>query len=648
MKLTKTLIDKLKKDPLPVLKSLTEAEIAQIIQKANYEYYTTQTPIFSDNTFDLIKEYLEGINPNHPILKAVGTGLHGEKFELPYFMASLDKIKTDEKVLEKFKSTYKCSYMVSDKLDGNSAMYYVDDMGKPKLYTRGDGQFGQDITHLLAFIRHIPKKVPANGFAIRGELIISKKDFAKVSDKGANARNMVAGVINAKTPDLELAQLVQFVAYELVYPRQSFEEQMLTLKQLDFKVVYHVLLGEKLLTTTKLSEILVDRRAHSDFDVDGIVVYHNGDHAPVKENPPYGFAFKSIHTMDKAEVIVTRVEWSISKDKLLKPVVIFNPVPLSGVMVQKATGFNGKFIADNKIGPGSKIVVMRSGDVIPYITEILQSSETGEGQMPDNKYIWTETKVDIMLDMQVDDKSVQDAVDQKNLEHFFDKLDFKGISSGTIAKLYAAGYKTPKSILQITKSQLEKVDGFQAKLAEKVHNSIQVGKQDLPCLKVMEASNTLGRGFGAKKLQLIIDSIPAIMTKKYVPSVSELVAIKGVEKKTAEAFVENLPNFFKFLKDNDIKCTGMSEDNVKKANAVPVGTSLADMVVVFTGVRDKAVEDFVTANGGKVGSGVNKKTTIVVTKSLEGKATGKIKDAIDMNIPVVTLEQFKQQINFSS
>lgn len=648
MKLTKTLLDKLKKDPLPVLKSLTEAEIAQIIQKANYEYYTTQTPIFSDNTFDLIKEYLEEINPHHPILKAVGTGLHGEKFELPYFMASLDKIKTDEKILEKFKSTYKCSYMVSDKLDGNSAMYYVDKNGVPKLYTRGDGQFGQDITHLLPFLRHIPKNIPSSGYAIRGELIISKKDFAKVSDKGANARNMVAGIINAKTPDLELAQLVQFVAYELVHPRQSFEEQMLTLKQLDFKVVYHQLIGEKLLTTSKLSEILVDRRSHSEFEVDGIVVYHNQEHAPVKENPPYGFAFKSIHTMDKAEVIVTRVEWSISKDKMLKPVVIFNPVPLSGVMVQKATGFNGKFISENKIGPGSKIVVMRSGDVIPYITEILQPSATGEGQMPDNKYVWTDTKVDIMLDMQNEDKSVQDAVDQKNLEHFFDKLDFKGISSGTIAKLYAAGYKTPKSILQITKSQLEKVDGFQSKLAEKVHTSIHVGKQDMQCLKVMEASNTLGRGFGAKKLQLIVESIPTIMTKKYVPSVTELVAVKGVEKKTAEAFVENLPKFFKFLKDNDIKCTGMNEEDVKKTNLTPTGSSLVDMVVVFTGVRDKAVEEFVTKNGGKVGSGVNKKTTIVVTKSLDGKATGKIKDAMDLNIPVVTLEQFKQQINFSS
>lgn len=645
MRLSKTFLEKLKKDPLPVLQTLSETEVVQLIQKANYAYYQSQAPLFSDNTFDIIKEHLEQIHPHHPILKAVGTAVQGEKVKLPFFMGSLDKIKAEDKVLEKFKSTYKCSYMVSDKLDGNSGMYYVDKQGTARLYTRGDGEVGQDISHLLPFLQHIPSMLPPVGHAIRGELIMSRSDFAKVSSQGANARNMVAGILNAKTPDLDLAQKVQFVAYELVHPSPPPEQQMETLATLGFKVVHHRLLGEEMLTTSRLSDILVDRRKHSEFECDGIVVYHNGVHPRTKGNPDHGFAFKNIHTMDKAEVIVQRVEWSISKDQHLKPVVIFQPVHLSGVMVQKATGFNGKYIWDNKIGPGSKIVVMRSGDVIPYILEILSPSETGEGQMPDIKYVWNDSKVDILVDQKKVSKAVEEAVARKNLEYFFEKVDFQGISTGTVGKLYEAGYTTVQKIFAITKQELRAIDGFKDRLAEKVYETIQVGKQQLDCPKVMEASNTLGRGFGAKKIQLILSHIPTILSSKYIPTVEELLHIKGVERKTAEAFCTNLPKFFAFLEEQAIVCQGLGE---MPKEATPVkGHALADMVVVFTGVRDKAVETFVEMNGGRVGSSVNKKTTILVVKTLDGKETGKVKEAKDLGVPILTLEQFKQKINFS-
>jgi NAD-dependent DNA ligase len=72
-----------------------------------------------------VKEYLEEINPKHPILKNVGsTADSGKKEELPFYMGSLDKIKADEKALEKYKNDYKGTYIVSDKLDGNSALVY--------------------------------------------------------------------------------------------------------------------------------------------------------------------------------------------------------------------------------------------------------------------------------------------------------------------------------------------------------------------------------------------------------------------------------------------------------------------------------------------------------------------------------------------
>jgi len=106
-----------------------------------------------------------------------------------------------------------------------------------------------------------------------------------------------------------------------------------------------------------------------------IVVRDNQHHSIISgKNPKYSFAFKTILTHEEAEVIVSHVEWNISKDGFLKPTVYFNPIHIGGVKIQKATGFNASFIQSNTIGPGSHIVIIRSGDVIPYIVRTLSPS----------------------------------------------------------------------------------------------------------------------------------------------------------------------------------------------------------------------------------------------------------------------------------
>jgi NAD-dependent DNA ligase len=632
--LTKALIQKINKDPLAVLKTLSQDDIAFIIQKANYAYHSEGKPVFTDDMFDTIKDYLASINPDHPILKSIGAAAgHGKKAKLPYYMGSLDKIKSDEKVLEKFKKEYKISYVVSDKLDGNSGLL-VDN----KIYTRGDGEVGQDISHLLPFIQHIPTGV-VGSLAVRGEFIISKKDFAAhLVNKGANARNTVAGILNAKVPDMTVAKYIQFVAYELIEPIMQPAQQLEYLKKMGFKVVHNIQLKEDDLTTSHLSKILLERREKSEFEVDGIVVYHNAVHERInKENPKHAFAFKSIQTLEKAEVIVSKVEWNISKDGFYIPVVTFPAVQLSGVSIQKASGFNAKYIQDNKLGPGSRVVIIRSGDVIPYILETLSPSASGKPQMPEGEYEWTESGVDIF----VKGKHENEEVILKNLQYFFDKIDIKGISGATIAKVYNAGYKTVSSIVGITIDDLLKIDGFKQKSAENFVKAMSERIAEVDCITMMDASNTLGRGMGRKKLEVIIHEFPGIIKDRYIPTIAELVAIKGIEVKTASLFRDNLPAYFKFIDTNKLVCTFAPDDDYSLA------ASLAGIVVVFTGFRNKEVEEYVTRNGGVVGSGVSKKTTVVVVKDMGAKESSKAEKAKELGIPIVTLEAFKKQINFS-
>lgn len=636
--INKAFLTRLKKDPLAVLQSMSVDDVALLIQKANHEYYN-KAPLFSDELFDIVKEYLEEKAPTHPILRNIGAAVASDdarKEELPYVMASLEKIKTDEKVLAKWvASDHTGPYVLSDKLDGISALLHWKGCTL-KMYTRGDGKVGQNISHLLTLIRGIPQFRGHVEYAVRGELIMSKADFEKVKDKGANARNMVAGLVNAKTPDLTLVQLVQFVAYEVVHPKLKPSEQFAQLHASGFKVADHTLIPKDL-SVDKLSDQLVKRRRDGEFEIDGIVVANDAIYKRTSGNPTYAFAFKSIHTMEQAEVLVTDVEWNLSKDGYLIPVVNFGGVRLDGVVIKRATGFNGKYIKDNKIGPGAKLVIIRSGQVIPYVKEVLKPSEP---QMPEVPYVWSKSGVDIMLAKDQAGESTE--VMKKNLENLFSKLDVAGMGPGTVKKLFDAGLTTPRAIFKATKADLLKADGIKDKSAEKIRTALDEALAALDCLKLMDASNVFGRGIGLKKLEAIVKTCPGILETREMPSMEELLAIKGIEKTTAEQFLTHLGSFFKFADDNDFKCASAVATKINKpVIGSPVPNVFAGMKIIFTGFRDKALEEFIVNRGGSITTSVSKNTSIVVCKDLD-EDSGKMNKARDLGLKIMSVEEFKK------
>ena len=666
MNINKTFIANLTKDPDGVLKTLTVEQIATIIQKANHAYYNKGTPMFTDQLFDVIKEFLYELEPNHPMLKNVGAAVKLNKTKLPFFMGSLDKIKNDEKVLKNWLAKYGGDCVVSDKLDGNSGLLVYrggggggeggeGGEGEFKLYSRGDGFIGQDITHLLPFLK--TKLKPSaftaalaskgNGacIAVRGELIMSKKDFAdKGSDKGANARNTVAGLINAKIPDLTVASLTSFVAYELISPALPIKEQMKFIRtKLDMECVDYSIYKGGEIDVVNLSDHLVARRLDSPYEIDGIVVFHNDVYKRTEENPEYAFAFKSVITMEKAEVTVLKVEWNISKDGIYVPVVVFTPVALDGVVISRAHGFNGKYIKDNSIGPGAVIVVMRSGAVIPYIVETLVKAPVP--QMPDGPFVWSKTNVDIRVDTSKSTAEVNAEMRLKNIEYFFSKVDVVGLSGGILARIFKKGFDTVGKILNITKDQLLTVEGFKEALATKIWNALQKQKKTLDPYLIMDASNILGRGIGYKKIKLICDSFPAIINERYIPTVPELVALKGVEDKTAELFVGNLPKLFEFVDSNDLVLAFLGTDTITSSSTSPsAALRVQGKTFVFSGVRDKDLEKFIVDNGGVVGTTVSSKTHLVVVKSLTGEMSSKVKKAKDLGVPVMIIDDFRKEM----
>lgn len=636
--LTKAFLKDLDKAPFETLKKMSLDDIVGLVQKANHHYYNTAKPLFNDQLFDLVKAYLEELDPNNPALKYVGAKVSsGNKVQLPFFMGSLDKIKTDVKVFNAWKSDHQGRYIISDKLDGNSGLLYFKKGDLLKLFTRGNGFEGQDISHILPFLKEtIPDLThdKANIIAIRGELIISKHDFEKVKTKGANARNMVAGVLNAKIPDLSIAKLVSFVAYEVIEPILSPAEQIKFINSLRIPCVYSQLLRGDELSLDSLSKELTTRRQASPFEIDGIVVMHDKIYERQKDNPTYAFAFKSVLTMEKAEVIVTKIEWNMSKDGIFVPIVHFTPVALDGVIITKAHGFNGKYIKENGLAAGAVIVIMRSGAVIPYIVETLVKAK--EPQMPAAPFVWSKSGVDIVT---VDGK---DDLKIKNIEYFFDKIDVKGLSGGLINRLFEAGFHSVGSILNITTTELKTVEGVKELLATKLHEAIVTRKENLDPIMVMDASNLLGRGIGSKKVKLICKHFPQILNQNYIPTVEELISIKGIEKTTATKFIEGLPKYFQFVKENNIKFN--SDTSMGTSITEVVSSHASDFVksktFVFSGVRDDDLEAFITSNGGKVVGSVSKNTSYLVVKAVQSDSS-KVQKAKTLKVSIIPIDELK-------
>ena len=583
----------------------------------------------TDNEYDIVKEYIENKYPSNKAILEVGAPITKNKVKLPYEMASMDKIKPDTGALTNWMKKYSGPYVMSCKLDGVSGLYTTEGP-QPKLYTRGDGKVGQDISHLIPHLR-LPK---SKNIVIRGEFIIPKSTFeTKYKSKFANPRNMVAGLINHKTINEAISD-IDFVAYEVIKPVKKPSEQMEFLGTLDVETVLFE--TSSFISNEILSQLLVAARKTYIYEIDGIIVTNDKLYPREHGNPEHAFAFKMVLSDQIAEAKVVDVIWTPSKDGYLKPRVQIEPINLGGVKIEYATGFNGSFINDNKVGVGAIIELIRSGDVIPHIRKVVVPA--AQAQMPSVPYKWNDSHIDVLLE----DINTDQTVKEKNITGFFKGIGVEGLSSGNVARIVHSGYDTVPKIIKMTVDDLLKVEGFREKTATKIHDGIK-GKIEVASLvTIMSASNVFGRGFSDKKLEIVMDSYPNVLLSNESVSdkVKKIAAVKGMATKTAEAFVEKIPNFIQFMKESGLD--NKLDITVSKKTPVDESHPLFGKTIIMTGFRDNSIQAALKSVGAKLGSSVSKNTFVVLVKDKEDD-TGKVADAKNLGVPIMTPEEFRQK-----
>ena len=599
-------------------------ELKEKIVKAN-EAYRIGKPIMSDKDYDQLVEELELLSPNDDVLTKVGHVVADEtrKSKLPIEMASMNKIKSMNDINDwcRLKNITSHNFVIiTPKYDGLSLCVNEN---TSEAFTRGDGTYGQKSNeHYSRIGNHLSK----TSFSFTyGEVMMSKKTFLeKYSSDFANPRNLVAGLLNSKEATDALKDC-DYIKYGAIQSRNMFQSKKQILDELNsnqsVKVPYHIC------RISDITEELLINLFHEysvDYEIDGLIIEINDLNTQItlgretsSNNPIWARAFKHPSFEQSAETEIIGISWNISKQGYLKPTLHISPVKLDGVTVSNVTGNNARFVKDMGIGVGAKVIVKRSGMVIPIIADVI---ETVEFQMPDVDNIdWNENGVELVTLTETDDQKLK-----KNIS-FFEILESDNVSEGVITQLWDAGYKTISDILNLTTSDLEKIDRFGKRKAKIVHDSIQKSVTNVSLSKLQHATGIF-KGLGSKKLLLLEDFV----TK---PTVDQIMSIEGFAEISAKSYVDSYDEFFNFVKDLPITIS-------EKVEVVKTGNDLDGKQFVFTGVRRKDLEEVIVSRGGVIGGSVSKNTTYLVMKE-KGSGSSKETKAISLGVTILTVEELE-------
>jgi len=654
MKLTKKELEEIRNDPVGFIESIDSDEAIDILNQLSDAYYNTDTPLVSDRVFDLLYDTFKSLDPTNNYFKTSGADIKVEKnkVELKYPMGSLDKFKPDNvKDIEEWSNEYNGPYVISEKLDGISAQLLYENE-KYFMYTKGkgteEGNIGEDISHLVELINiknidNIPDK-----WSIRGELIMSKKNFEKFNNKYKNIRNLVGGIVNSKTIDKsykEIAKHIDFVAYNILNPIFTQEEQMKKLEDMKMNVVHYEIHTE--MNVAILGNYFQTRRKTSNYETDGVVCVDSSKKYKLNAgNPKHAFAFKMILEDQYAISTVTKVQWEPSKDSYLKPVVYIKPINLVGATINKCTAHNARNIIQNKINVGSKVKIIRSGDVIPEILEVIKPSNTAA--KPDIPCKLNDTGVDYIIDYSKKiDETILDQVRIKNLVSFFEKIKVKALGIGIITKLVENNYKTIKDIIIAEKKDLIKINGLGDKIIDKIYNEIDNKLDKVKLYTFMSATNIFGFGLGEKKFKEILKHYPNILYETWTNDemIEKLNNIHGFSEITSSKFVEKLEEFktFIFELNEYYNLDHLVQEHKTKTTKEKEKDLFKDEVIVFTGFRDDKLKEYIEDNGGRISTTVSKNTTLLITKG--DSSSSKYKKAQELQITILDIDNFNIKYN---
>lgn len=622
--------------------------------EASIQYYAEKyylgSPEISDAQFDMLVDKLRQLKPDSKVLKT-GWGFEviGDKVKHKYsHIGSLDKTKSYEDIPNRFKEK---TIYISPKLDGLSAVVYYENGRLVKGVTRGNGEYGKDITDKLKLI--LGDTIFNNKFtgAVRGELIISDTNWNLLQQKYKNLiapRNFAAGIINRKDIDEDI-KYIDLVVYKIVgqenKPIYSKRDDILKWLDVNFKhsipEYYYPVLNEA--SWNAYHKETYDNFRTMGYGLDGLVLTN----ADVQYNTQtQGYVYDEVAFKFEAEKTTTKIkqiEWELSRTQRMIPVAVVEPVELSGAVINRATCNNAKMVLDLGLGKDAEVVITRSNEVIPQILEVINiSSEDLPTNCPkcDSPLVWEG------VDLKCNNKACIN-IQQSDLQQWCESIGETEGLQWTLMKQYLDNYNistiqdlySNKSYvlndlnsrsLSITESKIKQF--FEKLYIEPVDATRALLALNIPRLGEKTAYLL------AQNRVIIIDLFIYCYNLKY----KGVAGISDPQNKLLELVKDATTQSIYDNKDKIVNLRYLFSDDFKTNRMVFVDASNDITYIAVTGslqsMKRKDFEKYIREYGYELSSNL-KKCKYLINNDISSTST-KNKQAKEYNIPIITEQAF--------
>jgi DNA ligase (NAD+) len=659
------------------------SEYKDLCEKIKYHmdrYYNQDTPEISDYEYDQLMIRLKAIEKEHPEIIAKdsptqiigGTAKReaGVTVEHNVPMLSIQDVFSKEEVLDWVHSVRALhpdvKFDVEQKIDGLSMSIRYQNGSLALAETRGDGLIGEDVTANALVIPDVVKKLKNDYdyLELRGEVYMSHKDFDAVNEKQellgkklfANPRNCAAGTLR----QLDSKMVKERGLSMFIFNIQSGDDELMASHHAGLERLAKedgIKIAPSVLCTTD-EEILAqidaigEARGDLEYDIDGAVI--KIDQVAYRNDFPAGSKYSAGHIAykyppEEKEAVITDIELSVGMTGRVNPTAIFTPIRLCGTTVSRATLHNQDFIDSLGIAIGKKVLVYKSGEIIPKIKAVVDDNDKENVyKIPD---ICPVCGAPVVREADTADMKCTNDDCRAKLERRIinfvqrDAMDIKGFGEEYIKALIEEGYLNNIGDIYLLKNHRETLiaKGIigKEKNTDKLLGVIEESKKNEVYRLITGLSiGNVGKA-SAKTLMKHFDSVDELMHA----SVESLQEVEDVGETTALAIHEF------FHKESNIELIGrLKEYGLNMEAEKNQGTSeLAGMTFVITGDvnhfknRNELVE-FIESKGGKAAGSVSKKTTALINNDSTSNSS-KNKKAKDLGIPIWTEEEFLEKIS---
>lgn len=621
-------------------------ELEKLILHHKELYYTGHAEI-SDERYDHLEAELKSLDPENPVLQLVGfkQAESTSKVEHQRKMLSLDKTYDDADLAKWIGKEEVVSVF---KIDGSSCSLIYENGHLVTAKTRGDGQFGENITKKAVFIPDIPKHVGKKGsFEVRGEVYCVEKNFFTLSkemqglglEAPTSQRNIVAGLLGRKE-NIQLCRHLSFQAFDIIDDEEfSKEHQKLdALKGLGFITPdYEVHKAGK-----DLKERIAEAKnfmSAGDYLIDGLVVVYDDVklHAELGEtshHPRYKIAFKFAGETKVAKI--NEIEWGVSRNGTLTPVALIEPTELSGAMIGRVTLHNFGMVQNFQLKAGDKIEIIRSGEVIPKFLGVVQRSEHGF-TYPKNCPSCSSDLVVHDIWLQCENDLCPAKIKEEILNYIF-KANIEDVSDKRLDEMINKGLvEGIPDLYRLEHDDFLLLDKVKDKLATKMFDNIQKTKHQ----SLAQFISAIGvEGVSIAKSEKIIAQGYNTLDKILDLTVEKMLAIEGFAEKSSESILASLKKKKPLI--DELLAVGV----VVKADETASGEGpLKGMSFCLTGALSQPrpqIEKLIKQNGGII-AGVSKNLSYLVTND-EDSTSSKYVKATSLGVPIIKEDKLMKMI----